>query len=83
MNVTHNCLEATRLLSKSQHEKLNISEKLLMSLHLSICNSCKAFQTDMDYLKQKLAKLDKGNDFILNEEYKEKLHQMVLKEINK
>jgi hypothetical protein len=47
------------------------------------CNCCKSFKTDVNYLKLKLSKLDEKDGFVLNENYKKKLHQIVLAEINK
>jgi hypothetical protein len=55
MSALTNCLEATRLISKSQHQKLKLLDNLALNAHMVLCKYCKSFQKDLEYVKVKLS----------------------------
>lgn len=83
MSVLFNCLEATRLISKGQHQKLSTYQQLSLNFHLSMCKYCKSFQKDLDYVKDQLAQIDEEKVFHLNENFKTDLKKKILEEISK
>lgn len=46
------CKESTRLLSEAQDRKLSLAEKVQLELHLSMCNGCKNFKSQMRFLRE-------------------------------
>lgn len=46
------CKESTRLLSEAQDRKLSLAEKVQLELHLSMCNGCKLFKSQMRFLRE-------------------------------
>lgn len=83
MSVLFNCLEATRLISKSQHQKLGTYDQLSLSTHMVLCKYCKSFQKDLDYVKMKLSEIEDEEVYLMNENYKKELTKKVLKELRK
>lgn len=47
-----NCKEVTHLLSEAQDRKLGLSEKLQLEMHLAMCQGCRNFRSQMDFLRQ-------------------------------
>jgi len=45
-----NCKEATHLLSEAHDRKLGLVERLQLRLHLAICEGCRQFRQQMDFL---------------------------------
>jgi hypothetical protein len=83
MNVLFNCLAATRLISKSQHQKLKLLDSMALNAHLVLCKYCKSFQKDLQYVKAKLSEIDQDEVYLMNENYKKELTQKVLEELKK
>ncbi|MEO5911662.1 MAG: hypothetical protein ABIP95_12285 [Pelobium sp.] len=83
MSVLFNCLAATKLISKSQHQKLGTYDQLSLNAHLVLCKYCKSFQKDLDYVKMKLSEIDNEEVYLMNENYKKELTQKVLEELGK
>jgi hypothetical protein len=83
MSALTNCLEATRLISKSQHQKLKLLDNLALNAHMVLCKYCKSFQKDLEYVKVKLSEIDQEEVYLMNENYKKELTQKVLKELEK
>ncbi|MBU1371676.1 MAG: hypothetical protein KJ712_00375 [Bacteroidetes bacterium] len=83
MSALTNCLEATRLISKSQHQKLTLLDGLALNAHLVLCKYCKSFQKDLTYVKVKLSEIDQEEIYLMNESYKKELAKKVLEELEK
>lgn len=83
MSVLFNCLAATRLISKSQHQKLSALDNLALNTHMALCKYCKSFQKDLEYVKLKLSDIDDEQIYLMNENYKAELTKKVLDELNK
>lgn len=83
MSVLFNCREATKLISKSQHQKLSTYDQLSLNFHMSLCKYCKSFQKDLNYVKQRLTLIDEQEMYQLSENYKAELTKKILDELNK
>lgn len=46
------CKEATRLLSEAQDRKLDLPEKMQLEMHLAICQGCRNFKGQMNFLRK-------------------------------
>ena len=82
-NVIQNCLAATRLISKGQHQPLSTYDRISLNVHLMFCKYCKSFEKDLNYVKSELEKLDEQEQHFLDEKYKVELNKIVLSELNK
>ena len=47
-----NCKESTHLLSEAQDRPLNTGERLQLEMHLLICQGCRNFRKQMDFLRR-------------------------------
>ena len=47
-----NCHNATQLLSESQDRKLKLGERVLLKMHLAICNGCRHFGKQVHILRK-------------------------------
>ena len=50
------CREATLLMEKRQERKLDVYEKLALRFHLVICDGCRRYNIQSDFLSQLLKK---------------------------
>ncbi len=75
------CKKATFLISKKQESKLAIGESLQLFIHLLICDVCKLFKTQTNYLLHNI-KIHQQTER-LNEAAKEKMATVVKDEISK
>ena len=48
------CKEASRLLSEGQERPLSVSERWSLRLHLWMCDNCRRFDRQMDFLRSAL-----------------------------
>lgn len=46
-----NCKEVTHLLSEAQDRQLTLGERLPLRLHLAICQGCRNFRRQLDFLR--------------------------------
>ncbi|PJE56597.1 zf-HC2 domain-containing protein [Marinomonas sp. BSi20584] len=46
------CKEATQLLSEKMDRPLNVKEKVLLTLHTSICSPCRQFGEQMKTMRE-------------------------------
>jgi hypothetical protein len=44
------CAKATYLISKKQESGLGIGERILLALHIAICDVCKLFKVQINYI---------------------------------
>jgi predicted anti-sigma-YlaC factor YlaD len=54
------CKEATRLISQRQDRALSLGERVLLGLHLAICDGCRAVSRQVDFLRRALRQLFSG-----------------------
>lgn len=47
-----NCKEVTHLLSEAQDRKLTLGERLPLRMHLAICQGCRNFGKQLDFLRE-------------------------------
>ena len=47
-----NCKQSTHLLSEAQDRPLNTGERLQLEMHLLICQGCRNFRKQMDFLRR-------------------------------
>jgi predicted anti-sigma-YlaC factor YlaD len=52
MRLIATCREATELLSQAQDRPLTLREKLLLYIHLPICNGCRNFRQQLAFLRR-------------------------------
>lgn len=57
-----NCKEATRLLSAAQDRQLSLAEKARLEMHLAICQGCRNFRRQMDFLRAACRRLPFGKN---------------------
>ena len=55
MNIS--CKEASRLISQSQDRPLSLGEQVALRLHLAICRGCRAFSTQLAFLRRAVRRL--------------------------
>ncbi len=46
------CKDVSALVSQSQDRKLSVLEQVRLQPHLAICEACRNFQRQMDFLRQ-------------------------------
>lgn len=56
-----NCKEASRLMSEAQDRPLGLAEKLHLEMHLALCQGCRNFRRQMDFLRAACRRLPFGN----------------------
>lgn len=83
LKIFNNCLIASQLVSKKQHQSLNFKDYLRLNMHLMFCKCCKNLQADLEYVKVKLAEIDNEEIYLMNENYKKELTQKVLEGLEK
>lgn len=54
------CKEATRLMSAMQDRPLGLAEKLQLEMHLALCQGCRNFRRQMDFLRAACRRLPFG-----------------------
>lgn len=57
------CKDASRLISEGQDRKLGLRERIGLRFHLWMCNSCRLFDKQMDYLRKAVRRSWAGGDF--------------------
>lgn len=55
-----NCKEATHLMSEMQDRPLGLAEKLQLEMHLALCQGCRNFRRQMDFLRAACRRLPFG-----------------------
>ena len=62
----YSCEEASRLSSRAMEEPLTPTERVLLRMHLMMCNRCSNFSRQIDFLRRASGKLpemlEKDND---------------------
>lgn len=85
--VMLNCDKATYLLSKSEVEKLNCTERLKLRMHLVSCKYCRMFAEQTKYISKQLrafSEIDPNNlQLALTETQKRTLQDAVDKQLSK
>ena len=57
-NIVLKCQDASRLHSQSQDRRLTLREKMGLSLHLWICDSCREFSRQMQLIRAACQRLE-------------------------
>jgi predicted anti-sigma-YlaC factor YlaD len=57
MQLIYKCKQAHQMVSEGLDRELNFSERARLKLHLSICESCTNFNTQMQTLRLAMRKL--------------------------
>lgn len=57
MRLIYKCKQAHQMVSEGLDRELSFSERARLRLHLSICNSCTNFNTQMQTLRLAMRKL--------------------------
>lgn len=52
MGIKLSCKEASRLISQQQDAALPLASRLLLRLHLLLCDACRNFQRQAMYLRE-------------------------------
>lgn len=60
MNIS--CKEASRLVSQSQDRQLSLGEQVALRLHLAICRGCRAFGTQLAFLRRAVRRLAEADE---------------------
>lgn len=61
------CNEASHLASKAMDVKLPWRERLELSLHLAMCDSCRGYVRDLKRLRRKVRQVGKSGKIFLSE----------------
>lgn len=56
------CREATKLLSDASERKLGLLESASLKIHLSICQMCRNFDSQLRFLRKASEKFRTGDD---------------------
>jgi putative zinc finger protein len=48
------CKEASRLISQGMDRRLSLAERIALRLHLSICDACTRFSSQVQFLRRAL-----------------------------
>jgi len=60
------CKKATELIEKRKIEQLNFTEKNQLKIHLSMCRTCNAYQSQSETLDKAVSKWVKNNKKVRN-----------------
>jgi len=55
------CKEVSPLVSQGLDRELGLGERLRLRAHLAICNGCRNFKRQMEFLRRAVRKLESGN----------------------
>jgi predicted anti-sigma-YlaC factor YlaD len=55
------CKEVSHLVSQGLDRELGLGERLRLRAHLAICNGCRNFRRQMEFLRRAVRKLESGN----------------------
>ncbi|MEW6314007.1 MAG: zf-HC2 domain-containing protein [Pseudomonadota bacterium] len=55
------CKQTTELLSQGQDRMLNLREKIALRLHLAVCEGCRNFRRQIDFLRHACRHFTAGN----------------------
>lgn len=56
------CKETTRLLSQGEDRKLGLGERVVLRLHLAICNGCRNANAQFRFLRLAIKNLSRHGD---------------------
>ena len=51
MSIIPSCKEVSELLSQAQDRQLSLREKFALRVHLPLCEGCRNFNRQMDFLR--------------------------------
>lgn len=51
MRLIPSCRHTSELLSQAQDRPLTLREKLLVHVHLPLCNGCRNFRVQLDFIR--------------------------------
>ncbi|MBX9810466.1 MAG: zf-HC2 domain-containing protein [Burkholderiales bacterium] len=61
MKILTNCKEVSELLSQAQDRPLGLGEKFGLNLHLMMCNGCRNFGKQLDFIRAAMKRyLERG-----------------------
>ena len=52
MRLIPSCRHTSELLSQAQDRPLTLREKLLVHVHLPLCNGCRNFRVQLDFIRR-------------------------------
>ena len=52
MRVLPSCREASELLSLAQDRPLTVREKLILHVHLPLCDGCRNFKAQLEFIRR-------------------------------
>jgi hypothetical protein len=55
------CKEATRLVSQGLDRKLGFGQRVMLRVHLAICDGCTNFKDQVEFLRKAVARLGDGS----------------------
>lgn len=75
------CKKATELIEKGKIEKLNFTEKNQLKIHLSMCRTCNAYQSQSETLDKAVSRWVKNNKKVRNISLSNSEKEAILKKI--
>ncbi|MBR8537333.1 hypothetical protein KDU71_17320 [Carboxylicivirga sediminis] len=74
------CKEATFLISKEQQDKLRLSERFQLKLHLLMCKYCRRFSAQVSFMTKAIGRMKKrieqqGVEVKLTDEQKQRMNK--------
>ena len=81
MNILFlSCLKASEMIEKKLHFKLNITEKLQLSMHKTMCSACSLYEKQSELLEKGISEsLNQKHPHANTEHLKEKILNDILK----
>lgn len=82
------CKEATRILSDQLDKPISLGRKILLKIHVFMCEGCSYFGKQIKGLKEVFARksdeplLTKKVEILLSEEKKKSFHEIIMKELS-
>ena len=52
MGIMPNCKEVSRLVSREQDERLPLGQRVMLRLHMLMCEGCRRFERQTAFLRQ-------------------------------
>ena len=52
MRLIPSCRQTSELLSQAQDRPLTLREKVLVHVHLPLCNGCRNFRVQLDFIRR-------------------------------
>ncbi len=81
--VIHTCEEASRLMVQEADVKFSPIQRFRLWLHLQMCDACRRFKIQNDWIDKQMANLLPDEDVVLDQKKKEEIKNQLDEELGK